>query len=225
MPGGGCRDLQRPGKGSETQIHQHCTQIQPSGILTAQPAEARPQDTHKCPLQHSAAPELHKGPGIGCRSIGQGVLSPHTREVIFFGGAGKDYIHLDLYWWFWSSSASVRVGRWAQEVGKQGQSTFNGAPFGLPSKDSSSINLIFLVTAYHCKRDHFLRKEKNKVMFSYRKPVRKPSWQAKSYIKLFSGESLMGRAGLSLMLRSSIACQGLQAAQQYLSHVPSPKLV
>lgn len=82
--------------------------------------------------------------------------------MTFFGGAGKHYIHLDFYCWFWTSSPSVRAGRWAQEVGKQGQGTFNGAPLGLPSKDSSSINLVLLVTAHHCKRDHFLRKEEKK---------------------------------------------------------------
>lgn len=83
---------------------------------------------------------------------------------------------------------SARAGSRAQEVGKQGQATFNGAPLGLPSKDSSSVNLVLLVAAHHCKRDHFLRKEKNKVTFS----SRKTSQETKLVSKVL-GQAVFGR--------------------------------
>ena len=160
-----------PGEGSNLGLRHRDVTCVPSAPairhLTVRQAEARPQDTPKCPLRHSAAPRAAQRPRNSAQEHWPRCSqSSNTRELIFFGGAGKHYIHLDFYCWFWTSSPSVRAGRWAQEVGKRGQGTFNGAPLGLPSKDSSSINLVLLVTAHHCKRDHFLRKEKNKVTFS-----------------------------------------------------------
>lgn len=84
----------------------------------------------------------------------------------------------------------------AWEEGKQRQATFNGAPLGLPSKDSSSINLVLLVAAHHRKRDHFLRKDKNKVTFSSRKTSKETKLVSK----------VLGQA--VLMLLSSAACRG-----------------
>lgn len=133
--------------------------------FTVQPAEARPGRMTRHPevsppalssfLSCTKAQEF--GVGVSAK-----VVLVQNRKVILFGEAGKHYIHLDFYCWFWTSPPSVGAGRWAQEAGKQGQGTFNGAPLGLPSKDSSSINLVLLVTAHHCKWDHFLRKEKKK---------------------------------------------------------------
>lgn len=110
-------------------------------------------------------PQLPPGPQ---HRSGRVISSPRDGGGGCPGGAGKLWVHLDFHCCFWSSSPSARAGSRAREVGKQGQATFNGAPLGLPSKDSSSINLVLLVAAHHCKRDHFLRTDKNKVTFSSR---------------------------------------------------------
>lgn len=89
----------------------------------------------------------------------------HQENDLFFEGQGSTTSTSTSTAGFRLYCLSTRAGRWAQ-LGKQGQGTFNGAPLGLPAKDSSSIHLVLLVTAHHCKRDHFLWKEKNKVMFS-----------------------------------------------------------
>lgn len=158
--------VQMPGEGSNRGLrHGDVTDVPSSPAirqLTVQEAQAGPRDP---PEVSPAAPHDTPRPRNPAQEHWPRCFqSSNIRKIIFVWRGGKHHIHLSFYCWFWILLPSARAGRWAQ-VGKQG-CTFNGAPLGLPPKDSSSIHLVLLVTAHHCKRDHFLWREKNKVVIS-----------------------------------------------------------
>lgn len=128
--------------------------------LTVQEAQGRPGDPQECPLQHSAAPQGTQRPRNPAQQHWPRCFqSSNMRKIIFL-------------WWSREAPHPPQLLLLALDFiascqGREvGSGTFNGAPLGLPPKDSSSIHLVLLVTAHHCKWDHFLWKEKNKAVIS-----------------------------------------------------------